>query len=99
MSDIKDFEMLIKDTEIMIQVESSLKQEPLKLLTDICKKNEKSGLPVADYNLHIHGYIGEVSLKALTQAGLVEKVDGGKISLYSYQPTGSGLEYYRKLTK
>ena len=99
MTTIKDFHELLKSTEIMAQVVNSLEEEPLKLLKDICRKNEQSGQPVPDYNIPVQGYIGDVALKSLVQAGLLDKIDGGKIALYSYQPTGLGNEYCKKLSK
>jgi len=92
-----EFSELLQATEIMRQVARSMKEEPLKLLADICNKNESTGRPVPDHSLHMQGYIGDVALKALIESGMLTRKDGGKISLYTYQPTRLGLDYYGKL--
>ena len=74
MSSNRDFEALLNETEIMVQFKQSMKDEPVKLLLDICKKFEKAKQPVPEYNLHIQGYVGDISLKALVQSGLVDYI-------------------------
>ena len=99
MSLIKEFNQLLESTEIMLQVKKSLQDEPLKLLKEICRKSGKDNLPVADFTLAVQGYTGDVALKALVQAGLVDKVDGGRVALFSYKPTVLGIDYCTKLKK
>jgi hypothetical protein len=97
MSAIDDFTALIGKTEIMEQVTRSLREEPAHLLANICREYEEAGQPVPDHHLHFSGYIGEASLKALLAAGLIKQQPGGRLSLYCYQPTESGLEQYQNL--
>jgi hypothetical protein len=99
MSSIKELQQLLESTEIMLQVKKSLDEEPLKLLRDICRKSGDDDLPVPDYNLPVQGYTGDVALKALVQAGLVDKIDGGRVALFSYKPTALGIDYCKKLKK
>jgi hypothetical protein len=99
MSFINEFQQLLESTEIMLQVKKSLEEEPLKLLRDICRKSGDGKLPVPDYNLPIQGYTGDVALKALVQAGMLEKSDGGRVALFSYKPTELGIDYSKKLKK
>jgi hypothetical protein len=99
MSFIKEFQQLLDSTEIMAQVRKSLEEEPLNLLREICKKSGQDMAPVPDYSLPVQGYTGDVALKALVQAGLVDKIDGGRVALFSYKPTDLGIEYYKKLKK
>lgn len=97
MNKLDEFNTLIRQTDIMRQVIHSMEQEPLKLLIDICKKQEQTGMPVPDHSLHIHGYIVDIALKALIESGLVKRMDGGRISLYSFEPTTTGLQFYTEL--
>ncbi|HJX03684.1 MAG TPA: hypothetical protein VJ488_03900 [Dehalococcoidia bacterium] len=97
MNTADEFNSLLKQTDVMQQVTMSMEQEPLKLLVDICRKREHNGRPVPDHNLHMQGYIGDIALKALIESGLVRKLDGGRMALYSFEPTASGLQYYSRL--
>ena len=97
MSTIDDFAALLEATEVMKQVIKSLKEEPAHLLGDICREYQKTGQPVPDHRLHFVGYMGEATLKALLSAGLIRRQSGGRLSLYSYEPTPEGLEQYEKL--
>ena len=97
MSAIDDFATLLETTEVMKQVVKSLKEEPAHLLGDICREYQRTGQPVPDHRLHFVGYMGEAALKALLSAGLIRRQSGGRLSLYSYEPTPGGLEQYEKL--
>ena len=92
-----DFQTLIKNTEVMKHVLESLEEEPARILIHICKEYEASGRPVPDHHFHVSGYIGEVALRALVAAGLIQSRPGRRFSLYDYEPTPAGLEHYRKL--
>lgn len=98
-NDLDDFLSLLGKTEIMKQVEKSLKEEPVHILGVICKEQEKTGRPVPDYRLHLSGYIGEISIKALLQAGQITQQSGGRVSIYAYSPTEAGLKQYQSLKK
>ena len=97
MSTIDDFAALLETTEVMRQVLKSLKEEPAHLLGDICREFQRTGRSVPDHRLHFIGYMGEATLKALFSAGLIRRQPGGRLSLYSYEPTAEGLEQYEKL--
>ena len=97
--DLENFLSLVRKTEIMQQVEKSLGEEPVHILDVICKEHGKASQPVPDYHLRLSGYIGEVSLKALVQAGMITQQSGGRISVYSYSPTEEGLRQYQSLQK
>ena len=97
MSAIDEFTSLLETTEVMRQALRSLKEEPAVLLSAICRDYRVSGQPVPDHRLPLAGYMGEAALKALLSAGLVEQHPGGRISLYSYEPTEKGLQQYQKL--
>lgn len=97
MSTLDDFAALLEATEVMQQVLKILKEEPAQLLGDICRQYQRTEQPVPDHRLNFFGYLGETTLKALLSAGLIKRQSGGKISLYSYEPTPEGLEQYEKL--
>ena len=98
-NDLENFLSLVHKTEIMQQVEKSLGEEPVHILGVICREYGKTSQPVPDYRLRLSGYIGEVSLKALVQAGMITQQSGGRISVYSYSPTEQGLRQYQSLQK
>ncbi len=99
MSFKKELQGLLESTEIMLQVKNNLEEEPVKILREICERSGQDSVPVPDFSLPVQGYTGDVALKALVQAGLVDKVDGGRVSLFSYKPTGLGIDYYKRLKK
>ena len=97
MSAIDDFLASLEATEVMKQVLKSLREEPAHLLGDICREYEKTGQPVPDHRLQFFGYLGEVTPKILISAGLVRRLTGDRLSIYTYEPTPEGLEQYEKL--
>ncbi len=96
-SAVDDFAALLEVTEVMKQVLKSLKEEPVHLLGNICQEYQRTGQSVLDHHLHFVGYMGEATLKALLSTGLIRQQPGGKLSLYSYEPTLEGLERYERL--
>ena len=97
MSAIDDFAALLETTDVIKQVLKSLKEEPAHLLGDICREYQRTGQPVPDHRLHFVGYLGEATLKALLSVGLIRRQPGGRLSLYSYEPTTEGLKQYERL--
>ena len=97
MSTIDDFAALLGTTEVMKQAFKSLKEQPAHLLGDICQEYQRTGQPVADHRLRFVGYLGEASLKSLLAVELIKRQSGGRLSLYSYEPTKEGLEHYERL--
>lgn len=62
----------------------------------VCREYERSGQCVPDHRLLLGGFMGEDSLKALVEAGLVIK-EAGQYSVYCYTPTAAGKAQYQKL--
>jgi len=87
-----DFVALIEVTEVMQQMTRSLREEPARLLCDICREYEATGQPVPDHHVNLVGYLGETLLKALISAGLVRQQPGSWVSLYCYEPTPEGMK-------
>ncbi len=97
MTAIDEFAMELQTTEVIKRVLKSLREEPARLLGDICREYRETGQPVPDHHLDLFGYLGEASTKALISLGLIAKQEGGRMSLYSFTPTRAGLEQYEKL--
>ncbi len=97
MSAIDDFAALLETTEVVKQLFKSLKEEPAHRLGDICRECQRTGQSIPDHRLHSTGYMGETTLKALLSAGLIKRQPGGRLSLYSYEPTAEGLKQYKRL--
>ncbi len=97
MSTIDDFAALLEATEVMKQVLKSLKEKPAHLLGSICQEYQRTGQSVPDHHLHFVSHMSEATLKALLSAGLMRRQPGGRLSLYSYEPTPEGLEQYERL--
>jgi hypothetical protein len=97
MSAIDNFAILLETTEVIKQVLKSLKEEPARLLGDICREYQRTGQSVPDHHLRFTGYLGEAALKPLLSAGLLRRQSGGTLSLYSSEPTSEGLEQYERL--
>lgn len=94
----EEFLQIVRQTEVMQQVLTDFEEEPARLLISICKNYEVSRELVPDHHFHPSGYVGQVALRALVSAGLVERQAGDRFSLYRYKPTPAGMEYYVKLT-
>ena len=97
MSAFEDFTQAIRQTEIMQQFLADLEKEPVTILLAICREYELRNEAVADHRFHVSGYVGELALQALLSGGLVERLPGGRLSVYSYKPTQTGMEFYRRL--
>lgn len=93
----EDLAQVLRQTAPMQQVLAELEKEPVTLLLSICKEYETTKEAVPDHHLHLSGYIGEVAVRILLAAGLIERQPGRRLSVNSYKPTSAGMEYYRKL--
>jgi hypothetical protein len=92
-----DFLALVHNTEVMKHLLQLMEQEPFRIFTAICKEYEHTGKPVSDHHIPHSTYVGELALKALVAAGLVEQQPGGRVSLYQYKPTDQGVTTYKNL--
>ena len=92
-----DFLALVHDTEVMKHLLQLAEQEPFRIFTAICKEYEHTGKPIPDHHIPHSTYVGELALKALVAAGMVEQQPGGRVSLYQYKPTEQGVAAYKNL--
>ena len=93
----EDLAQVLRQTQVMQQVLTELEKEPVTLLLAICREYEATKEAVPDHHLHLSGYLGEVAMRVLLEAGLIERQPGRRLSVNSYEPTSAGTEYYRKL--
>ncbi len=97
MSTLDDLVSLLEKTDNMKQVLKTLKEEPVYLLGEICREYKNVRVPVPDHRLNFAGFMGEAALKTLVAAGLIKRQPGGRLSVYCYEPTQEGLDYYERL--
>ena len=86
----------IKETSTVKELLKGLEEEPARMLRAICAQYSREQAPVPDHRLPWAGYIGEVAVRALMEAGLVQREPGGHGAIYNYRPTEEGLKYYRE---
>lgn len=97
MSAVEEFCALLETTEVMKEMIRSLREEPANLLGDIFRQYEETGHPVPDHRLQLAGYMSQAAIKVLLSAGLIGRLPGGTLSLYSYVPTDEGLKQHENL--
>ncbi|MBN1152388.1 MAG: hypothetical protein JXA58_04190, partial [Dehalococcoidia bacterium] len=83
----EEFSARIRETDAMKELIHSLDEEPARLLQRICLRYEETGRPVADHNLQLTGYFGELMLRVLVRAHYIDRIAGGRGALNAYQPT------------
>jgi hypothetical protein len=88
---------LIRGTQVVEELVTSLEQEPLGLLAVICKAHEMQGGPVPDHRIPIQGYLGEIGIKALVQTGFIDEEPSTRDSIRAFTPTHKGSDYYLRL--
>lgn len=93
----QEFGARIRETDTMRELIRSLDEEPARLLQRICSRYEETGRPVADHNLQLTGYFGELMLRVLVRAHYVDRIPGGRGALNAYQPTQDGLDTYHSM--
>ena len=97
MSVLEEFVERIHQTDAMQELVRSLDEDPARFLSRLCSKYEETGRPVPDHYLQLTGYFGETMLRVLVQAHMISRHDGGRGSIYAYEPTTDGLELHRRM--
>lgn len=78
----------------------SMMIEAAQVLRDISRNFEDTGQPMGDHHLPSGGYMGEMVVKALMEAGQIEEIPSeGSGALHQYKPTKQGQSAYGKLKK
>lgn len=95
-----DFSKAISDTDVVQRVIQSMMIEAAQVLRDISRSYEDTGEPMGDHHLPAGGYMGEMVVKALLEAGQIEEISAeGSGALHQYKPTKQGQSAYGKLKK
>ena len=97
MSAEKELVESLRRTDAIQGVLAALDREPVRILRGICSEYERTDAAIPDHHVPGSGFVKDVALRALISAGLLERQPGGTKSIYSYRPTESGMQYYRKL--
>jgi DNA-binding MarR family transcriptional regulator len=97
---LDDFSSTIRETAVIQRVNAGMMMEAAQALRDICQQFERTGAPLADHHLPAGGYMGEMIVKALIEAGHIEEVFSDERGfLHQYKPTKEGQSLFTKLMK
>jgi len=88
---------IVRESSPFRQLREELEQYPLSLFRRVCTLNVERGGPVPDYTLGLVPYLGDVSLRALEQAQLIEKVERRSPGVHAYEPTAKGKALWQRL--
>ena len=88
---------LIQGSSPFKQLRDELDQYPLELFQKLCDLHESRKGPVPDFLLGLVPYIGGISLRALEETGLIEKLDREYRSVHTYAPTLAGKALWERL--
>ena len=93
----EELAQIIRESGPLQQLLEELEQYPAALFRRVCALGSARGGPVPDYDLGLVPYLGEVSLRALEQAQLIERVDRQSIAMHAYVPTAKGKALWERL--
>jgi hypothetical protein len=97
MATTNELQELLQKTGPIRELLTSIRREPVRLLTRINEEYERTGQPVPDHRLGAGHYLSGVLLRALQEAGLVEEASPGRRFVRAYLPTQRGQEYARRI--
>lgn len=97
MGSFEEFDTALHGTKIVQRVRRSLTIEATQALQQICREFERTGKPLPDHHLSSGGYMGEMIVKALIEAGLIEETEAERRAVRQYGPTERGRAFYRAL--
>ena len=93
------FSESVRGTPVVSRMLTSTMIEAAQALRDICQEFEKFGQPLGDHHLPAGGYMGEMVVKALMEAKLIEEAQAERGALHKYSPTAAGCKVYAGLKK
>ncbi|MBI4236456.1 MAG: hypothetical protein HY688_03760 [Chloroflexi bacterium] len=99
MGALEEFDAVVQGTEVIRRVLHSLTIEAAQALRQVCRESEQTGKPLPDYRLSTGGYMGEMIVRALIEASLMEEVLADRRAVRQYQPTERGLAFYHKFAE
>ncbi len=93
-----DFVGAVRGTPVVTRVMESMMIEAAQALRDICRVFESTGEPMGGHHLPAGGYMGEMIVRALIEAELIEEVAPQERGfLHRYRPTESGVSTCARL--
>ena len=100
MAAINDFGAAVRETPVVERMLESMVIEASQALRDICKTFQATGEPMGGHHLPAGGYMGEMIVRMLIDANLIEEVEGQERGyLHRYKPTKDGEKTYATLDK
>ncbi len=100
MAAFDDFTGTVRGTPVVTRVMESMMIEAAQALRDICRTFKETGEPMGGHHLPAGGYMGEMIVRALIEADLIEEVEGQERGfMRRYKPTKKGEKTYAKLDK
>lgn len=97
MGAFEDFDAAIHGTDVIHRVLRSLTIEAAQALREICREFDTTGLAVPDHRLSGAGYMGEMIVRALVEAKLIEETLAERRTVRQYRPTDAGRAIFAKL--
>ena len=95
-----DFTGTVRGTPVVTRVMESMMIEAAQALRDICRAFKETGEPMGGHHLPAGGYMGEMIVRALIEADLIEEVEGRERGfMRRYKPTKTGQRVYTRLNK
>ena len=97
MGAFEDFDTVVHGTDVIKRVKRSLTIEAALALREICREFDTTSKAVPDHRLSGGGYMGEMIVRALVEAGLIEETLAERRTVRQYQPTDKGRSVFSKL--
>ena len=92
-----EFLEMINDSDPFRRMREELEQYPVQLFGQICALYSLRQAPVPDYAVVLVPYLGEMSLRALEECGLVERSDRDLHAIRAFTPTDKGQELWGRM--
>jgi len=88
---------MVSNSSSFRQLRGELNQYPVALFSRVCIMHRERKSPVPDHALGLAPYMGDLSLRALVESQLIERVERDDRSMHAYTPTAKGLEMWKRL--
>ena len=87
---------IISASASISQLRNELSHYPMELFRRTCELYKERNAAVPDYLLGLAPYLGDVSLRALEESELIEKLETTH-AMYAYVPTRRGEKLWQRL--
>ncbi len=89
---------LINESGPISRLRNELSQYPTDLFKKVCALYRERNDAVPDYLLGLVPYLGEVSLRALEQSKLIQRLESNH-AMHAYVPTPKGEKLWKQLER